>query len=207
MTAVAREPGTAVLRSWAFTTGYLGIASFVAGVLFFALSDPFGARLRTWSWLGPANDVLSVVFAATMIVAVVLVWREIARGVVVAVLTLATCLLQAWGALVTVRMLMGAATLNGQFAAAIPALVVTLAWWITVGVVASRAGTLNRLLTRSAVVLGITGLVGFAVFGVGLLLPAGSPSQWVAFIVGGVCGGAVYALLPVWWIVLGRPRL
>ncbi|WP_193597581.1 hypothetical protein [Microbacterium sp. YJN-G] len=48
--------GIAPLRAWALVVGYMGVASALALALFFALADPFGVHLRTWSWLGPAND-------------------------------------------------------------------------------------------------------------------------------------------------------
>ena len=197
-------PGTAVaLRTWAFVTGYVGAASALAPALFFLLADPYGVRVRTWFWLGPANDALSIVLAPALIIAAVLVWRVLTPGVVVGALTFVMSAGYVAMAVVTVLMLAGRATLDTQYLAAVPTILVQFGWFIAVGFVSARRASLTPLLSRWAFVLGIGGVAAIALFGAGFAMPAGSVAQSVLFIIGGILAGVAFMLVPVWWILLG----
>lgn len=211
-------------------TGYVGVASALALTLFFALSDPFGADLRTWSWLGPANDVLSVVMVPAQSIAMVLVWRALRPAPIVAALTWLTIAALVAAAVVTVRMLAGAATLETQFLFAIPQIVLMFGWLLAVGLHrlrehgrrdADHSRDLDRarepdrardpdeplLLTRGlaiwAVVAGAAGIAGLMLFSLAYAFPAESAGQLAFFIAGGVPGAIAYVVFPFWWLVLG----
>ncbi|GAA1815220.1 hypothetical protein GCM10009749_26150 [Agromyces neolithicus] len=196
-------PRRTALRRWAFTTGYLGLASALALALFFALADPFGVQLRTWYWLGPANDVLSIALAPAQIVAALLLWRALAPSATLGALAVVMSLATAYLAVTTVRMLMGGATLDDQYVAAIPAIVLMFGFLIAVGLVGLVRARMCHILARWAVVIGSAGLAALLVFAIGFLLPAGSAGQWAVFIIGGVAGAFAYVAYPVWWLVVG----
>lgn len=199
--AVPRE--LVPLRIWAFVTGYVAAASALALALFFLLADPFGAQLRTWFWLGPANDALSIVLAPALIVASVLVWRMLTPGVIVGALTIIVSAGYVAMSVVTALMLAGRATLDTQYLAAVPTILAQFGWFIAVGFVGVRRASLTRLLSRGAFVLGIAGLAAIAVFAVGFAMPTGSAAQSILYLVGGIPGGVAFVLVPVWWILLG----
>ncbi|GAA1759506.1 hypothetical protein [Agromyces humatus] len=198
-----RIPRRTALRRWAFTTGYLGLASALALALFFALADPFGAELRTWYWLGPANDVLSVVLALAQIVAALLLWRALAPSATLAALAVVMSLATAYLAVTTVRMLMGLATLDDQYVAAIPAIALMFGFLVAAGLVGLRRDRMCHRLARWAVAIGSAGGAALLVFAIGFLLPAGSAGQWTVFIIGGIAGAFAYVAYPVWWLVVG----
>ena len=97
-------------------------------VLFFALAMPFGTERRQWWWLGPVNDWLSVIGAVPWIIAMVLLaararvpgWVWAATGLVAAGIIA--------GAVITLLMLAGRATLTLQAALALPVSVAAFAW-------------------------------------------------------------------------------
>ncbi|KRE21762.1 hypothetical protein [Agromyces sp. Soil535] len=199
-------PLPAALRTWAFATGYLGLASALALALFFGLADPFGVELRTWFWLGPASDVLSVALAPTQIVAAILLWRALAPSATLAALAVVMSLATAYMAVTTVRMLMGVATLDDQYVAAIPAIVLMFGFLLAVGLVGSRRDRMSRRLARWAVVIGAAGVAAMLAFAIGFALPAGSAGQWTVFVIGGIPAAIAYVAYPVWWLVLGSGR-
>ena len=204
---IERMPRGDALRLWAFATGYLGLASSLTLALFYGLADPFGVNLRTWSWLGPANDVLSVVAAPAQSVAALLLWRRLAPSATLAVLAVLLSVGNAAMAVVTVRMLMGVDTLQDQFTVAIPAIALMFGFLLAVGLLGARRRVLGRRLARWAVVIGGAGIAAMLLFAVGFLLPQGSPGQWAMFVAGGVPAALGYVAYPVWWLVLGASRL
>ncbi|MFC4138511.1 MULTISPECIES: hypothetical protein [unclassified Microbacterium] len=202
--------GTAPLRAWALVVGYVGAASALALLLFFALADPFGVNLRTWSWLGPANDALSIVMAPGQAVAMVLLWQAMRPAPVVAVLTWLTIAALFAGAVVTAMMLAGLATLDTQYVFAIPMIVLMFAALLAAGLRVLRDRAHQTAIApgaaRWAVITGASGIVALLIFALGFLFPAGSAVQLVVFIVGGIPGAIAYLGYPVWWLVLGLRR-
>ncbi|WP_022888536.1 hypothetical protein [Agromyces italicus] len=211
---------TASVRAWALVTGYVGVASALALVLFFGLSDPFGQNLRTWSWLGPANDVLLIVMVPAQAVAMVLVWRAIRPAPIVAGLTWLTIAALVAAATVTARMLAGAATLDTQFMFAVPQIVLMFWWLLAVGLRALRRrrdaapdaardaapDALTRGLARWAVITGGAGLAALLLFALAYVFPAESAGRLAFFVIGGVPGAVAYLGFPVWWLMLGVRR-
>ncbi|REJ05118.1 hypothetical protein DY023_11085 [Microbacterium bovistercoris] len=187
--------------------GYVGVASALALLLFFALADPFGANLRTWSWLGPANDVLSMVMVPAQTIAMVLLWHALRPAPVVAVLTGLTIVALVAGAVVTGRMLAGEATLDTQFLFAIPMIVLMFATLLAAGLRVLRdrrhPTVIGRRTARWAMITGGAGIAAMLLFALAYAFPAGSAGQLAFFIVGGVPGAVAYVGYPVWWLVLG----
>lgn len=210
ITLMRGRSGTAPLRAWALVAGYVGVASALALGLFFALADPFGANLRTWSWLGPANDALTIAMAPAQAIAMVLLWRTIRPAPVVAALTWLTIAALAANAAVSGMLLAGTASLDTQYLFAIPMIILMFGALLAAGIRMLRdrrePPALGRRTARWAVVIGAAGIAALLLFSLAYLFPDGSAGQLALFIIGGVPGGIAYLGYPAWWLALGlRP--
>ncbi|QAY72158.1 hypothetical protein ET445_01210 [Agromyces protaetiae] len=205
--ALARDPDRArdpdlSLRLWAFLAGGSGVVALVPLIGFFALGAPFAGTYTRWSWLGPANDALSIIVMPATAVFAVFVARRL-RSRVAWVLT--GLLVVAAGALVwaTAAMLHGAVGFEVQFVVAVPFAVAMFAWTLVASRRAARRGMLGAGMSRWGVIMAVSALAGVALFGAGLLLGGVADAAETALLIAaGIPTAAAWLAFPVWCVAL-----
>jgi hypothetical protein len=186
-------------RTAALVTGVAGLVGNVFGALFFALARPFDVHTG-YSWLGPANDAVTVAqFAAFVPVAVALRARLPVSRALDATTSLAVAAMAAFVVL-QVLLIADVLALETQVGYVVVAIVVVMAWILQVSLSAHRTLALPRPVTR----LGV--LVGAAFFAGAVLVASGfavsEPVRLLLFGVGGALGGLAWLALPVFPLLL-----
>lgn len=198
---MSTHPPLGALRAWSFLTGIVATQSVAALAAFYVFSSPFTNAYSTWSWLGPANDVLTVILAPILSLAAILVWRALAPSRLLAVLTVLLILGQAIGAAVTVLLIARIVDLDAQFAAFVPVVLTMFGWLIAASIIGRRRGRIDAALARWGVVIGLVMPIALGVVAIGFALPTGSAAQWTVFALAGVPGALAWCSYPIWWIV------
>ncbi|MBO0981660.1 hypothetical protein [Microbacterium sp. SD291] len=189
---------TEQLRIFAGLQGFVSAAGLIALALFFTL----GLQDRRWAWFGPVNDWLYVLGAVPWIVASVLLMVHVRARAPLWGYTIVVCLLIAAGGVVTLLMLAGRVGLGAQFAVSGPMTFAGFIWLWPAAAAAVEAAALPRWMLMFSIVVMVTFLVGGAVVGAALLVPAESAVRSVLFVAGGIPVGLAMAAFPTWWLLV-----
>jgi hypothetical protein len=186
-------------RTTAIVTGVAGLVANVFLALFFALARPFDIHTG-YSWLGPANDAVTVAqFAAFVPVAVALRARlPVSRALNV----MTSFAVAAMVAYVVLQVLLIADVLafETQVGYVMVAIVVVVAWILQVSLSAHRTLALPRPVTRLGVLVGAAFFAGFVLVASGFAVP--EPMRLVLFGLGGALGGLSWLAIPVFPLLL-----
>ena len=186
-------------RATALVTGVAGLVANVFLALFFALARPFDIYTG-YSWLGPANDAVTVAqFAAFVPVAVALRARLPVSRALDVVTALAVAAMAAYVAL-QVLLLADVLAFETQVVFVMAAIVVVVAWVLQVSLSAHRTHSLPRPVTRLGVLVGAAFFAGFVLVASGFAVP--EPMRLVLFGLGGALGGLSWLALPVFPLLL-----
>jgi hypothetical protein len=159
-------------RTAALLTGVAGVVGNVFLLLFFALARAFDIHTG-YSWLGPANDAVTVAqFAAFVPVAVAL----------------------------QVMLLAEVIAFETQVGFVMVAIALVVAWVLQVSLSAHRTLALPRPVTRLGVLTGAGFLAGSVLVASGFAVP--EPMRSILFGIGGVLGGLAWLALPVFPLLL-----
>ena len=186
-------------RTTALVTGVVGLVGNVFLALFFALARPFDVHTG-YSWLGPANDAVTVAqFAAFVPVAVALrarlpVSRALAAMTSLAVAAMAACVV------LQVLLIAEILTFETQVGYVVVAIAVVMAWILQVSLIAHRTLALPRPVTRLGVLIGAAFFAGAVLVASGFAVP--EPMRLVLLGLGGALGGLAWLALPVFPLLL-----
>jgi hypothetical protein len=211
VTNTAGKPSVGTAARFAYAAGATGIlANLFLIALYVALGLQAGGPEAETS-LGPAGDLsgsasdlvgsLSAAFMIPVALALGgrLPQRRAARFTQAAGLA-AMALLTAGGPL----LVLGVLAFEVQTTIAMAAWIVLCLWLLLVNRWLRLSGTLPVRLARLGEVLGVGLLAGYAIVGLGLLLPWMSWPQLVVFGVGVLIGLPAYLGIPVWFVLLGH---
>ena len=211
VTNTAGKPSVGTAARFAYAAGATGIlANLFLIALYVALGLQAGGPEAETS-LGPAGDLsgsasdlvgsLSAAFMIPVALALGgrLPQRRAARFTQAAGLA-AMALLTAGGPL----LVLGVLAFEVQTTIAMAAWIVLCLWLLLVNRWLRLSGTLPVRLARLGEVLGVGLLAGYAIVGLGLLLPWMSWPQLVVFGVGVLIGLPAYLGIPIWFVLLGR---
>ena len=211
VTNTAGKASVGTAARFAYAAGATGIlANLFLIALYVALGLQAGGP-EAETWLGPAGDLsgsasdlvgsLSAAFMIPVALALGgrLPQRRAARFTQAAGLA-AMALLTAGGPL----LVLGVLAFEVETPIAMAAWVVLCLWLLLVNRWLRLSGTLPVRLARLGEVLGVGLLAGYAIVGLGLLLPWMSWPQLVVFGVGVLIGLPAYLGIPVWFVLLGR---
>jgi hypothetical protein len=184
-TAGAAPPFTT--GRWAVLAGVAGLLANLLLVLFFALGLRPGSG---FAWLGPANDVVIVVqFLALVAVATAIRDRfggEIAAAVgIVAMLSVVALQLM---------LLAGVLEFEVQGPLVVGCQTVVFGWLLVI----SWPGRMPMRVARFGRRVAMGYVLGTFFAGFSLLLPWGTPAQFVGFVVAGIFGLPAWLGFPVW---------
>jgi hypothetical protein len=186
-------------RATALVTGVAGLVANVFLALFFALARPFDIHTG-YSWLGPANDAVTVAqFAAFVPVAVALRARLPVSRALDVMTALAVAAMAAYVAL-QVMLIADVLAFETQVVYVMAAIVVVVAWILQVSLSAHRTLALPRPVTRLGVLVGAAFFAGFVLVASGFAVP--EPMRLVLFGLGGALGGLSWLALPVFPLLL-----
>ena len=186
-------------RAAALVTGVAGLVANVFLALFFALARPFDIHTG-YSWLGPANDAMTVAqFAAFVPVAVALRARLPVSRALDVMTALAVAAMAAYVAL-QVMLLADVLAFETQVVFVMAAIVVVVAWILQVSLSAHRTLALPRPVTRLGVLVGAAFFAGFVLVASGFAVP--EPMRLVLLGLGGALGGLSWLALPVFPLLL-----
>ena len=186
---------------FAYAAGTTGILANLFLIAFFAV---LASHPDDGSSLGTANDIVGSLAAAFMIPVALflggrLPQRRAARFTQVAGLT-AMALLTIGGPL----LVLGVLAFEVATPIAMAAWIILSLWLLLVNRWLRLSGALPVRLARLGEYLGAGTLVGYAIVGLGLLLPWMSWGQLAVFVVGVLIGLPAWLGIPVWFVVLGR---
>jgi hypothetical protein len=211
VTNTAGKASVGTAARFAYAAGATGIlANLFLIALYVALGLQAGGPEAETS-LGPAGDLsgsasdlvgsLSAAFMIPVALALGgrLPQRRAARFTQAAGLA-AMALLTAGGPL----LVLGVLAFEVQTTIAMAAWIVLCLWLLLVNRWLRLSGTLPVRLARLGEVLGVGLLAGYAIVGLGLLLPWMSWPQLVVFGVGVLIGLPAYLGIPVWFVLLGH---
>ena len=186
-------------RTTALVTGVAGLVGNVFLALFFALARPFDVHTG-YSWLGPANDAVTVAqFAAFVPVAVALRARLPVSRALDAMTSLAVAAMAAYVVL-QVLLIAEILTFETQVGYVVVAIAVVMAWILQVSLSAHRTLALPRPVTRLGVLVGAAFFAGAVLVASGFAVP--EPMRLVLFGLGGALGGLAWLALPVFPLLL-----
>jgi hypothetical protein len=186
-------------RTTALVTGVAGLVGNVLLALFFALARPFDVHTG-YSWLGPANDAVTVAqFAAFVPVAVALRARLPVARALDAMTSLAVAAMAAYVVL-QVLLIADVLAFETQVGYVVVAIVAVMAWILQVSLSAHRTLALPRPVTRLGVLVGAAFFAGAVLVASGFAVP--EPVRLVLFAVGGALGGLAWLALPVFPLLL-----
>jgi hypothetical protein len=185
-------------------SGAAGLLANVLLILFFLLAQPLRDATNTFTWLGPANDVVVVVqFAAFVPVALALASR-LPRTRSVRASTAAGIVAMVAVAVLQALLVAGVVDFDVQVYLVSAVFLVVFGWVFVASATAHRVGALPRPVTRFGLLLGVSYPLGVLVAAPGLLFAWGSAAQ-LAFVVPGVVLGSLGWLgLPFWPMLLAK---
>lgn len=179
------------IRLAAVASGAIGLVADILLVLFYVTAQPWSDSPEE-GWYGHANDVL-MIFQYLALIPVVLalgrlagerLWTRIALGASTAVVVL------------QLSLVMGVLSFDIQVVPVALCSTASMLW----------AGMISRSLTGAARTLGRTILIGLPValvaFLLGTAVSALASVDW-AWAAGGIPGGILWFLLPLWTLVVG----
>lgn len=184
------------VERYAFLSGVLGL---LANALLIALYVSFLPGLSSYSWTGPANDVVGGIVANLAMIPVVLGLLQMVSATPALVVTsrIAVAMLAA-GALSSLLLVLEVISFEMSVIVAITLIVALFAWFLVLGRTARLPGALSR---RAR----LTGTAGLAAIPLGLL--ALIPIDAVRYAAGGLAlliGLPAYLYTPVWFIQLSN---
>ena len=184
------------VERYAFLSGVLGL---VANALLIALYVSFLPGLSSYSWTGPANDVIGGIVGSLAMIPVVLGLLHTVSATPALVLAgrIAAAMLAA-GALSSLLLVLEVISFEVSVIVALPLIVALFAWFLVLGRTARLPGALSR---RAR----LMGMAGLAALPIGLL--ALIPIDPVRYAAGGLAlliGLPAYLYTPVWFIQLSN---
>lgn len=187
---------TRTVERYAFLSGVLGL---LANALLIALYVSFLPGLSSYSWTGPANDVVGGIAGNLAMIPVVLGLLRLAPAPPALVLAsrIAVALLAA-GALSSLLLVLGAIPFEASLVVAIPLIAALFAWFLVLG----RATRLPGALSRRARLMGTAGLAAIPIALLALI-----PIAPIRYAAGGLAllvGLPVYLYTPVWFVQLSN---
>ena len=186
-------------RATAIVSGVAGLVANVFLALFFALARPFDIHTG-YSWLGPANDAVTVAQFATFVpVAVALRARLPVSRALNVMTSLAVAAMVAYVVL-QVLLIADVLAFETQVGYVMVAIVVVVAWILQVSLSAHRTLALPRPVTRLGVLVGAAFFAGFVLVASGFAVP--EPMRLVLFGLGGALGGLAWLAIPVFPLLL-----
>jgi hypothetical protein len=199
--STAGKSSVKMTARFAYAAGTTGILANLFLIAFFAV---LASHPDDGSSLGTANDIVGSLAAAFMIPVALflggrLPQRRAARFTQVAGLT-AMALLTIGGPL----LVLGVLAFEVATPIAMAAWIILSLWLLLVNRWLRLSGALPVRLARLGEYLGAGTLVGYAIVGLGLLLPWMSWGQLAVFVVGVLIGLPAWLGIPVWFVVLGR---
>jgi hypothetical protein len=188
----------------AVVSGAAGLLANVLLVLFFLLAQPFSDATTTFTWLGPANDIVVVVQFATLVPVALALASRLPRTRSVRAATAAGVVAMIAVAVLQALLVAGAVDFDIQVILVSAVFLVVFGWVFVASATAHRVGALPRPVTRFGLLLGVSYPLGVLVAAPGLLFAWGSPAQ-LAFVVPGVVLGSLGWLgLPTWPLLLAK---
>jgi hypothetical protein len=187
---------TRTVERYAFLSGVLGL---LANALLIALYVSFLPGLSSYSWTGPANDVVGGIAGSLAMIPVVLGLPRPAPAPPALVLAsrVAVALLAA-GALSSLLLVLGAIPFEASLVVAIPLIAALFAWFLVLG----RATRLPGALSRRARLMGMAGLAAIPIALLALI-----PIAPIRYAAGGLAllvGLPAYLYTPVWFLQLSN---
>jgi hypothetical protein len=184
------------VERYAFLSGVLGL---LGNALLIALYVSFLPGLSSYSWTGPANDVVAGIAGSLAMIPVFLGLPRIVSGTPALVLTgrVAAAMLAA-GALSSLLLVLQVITFQVTLFVAIPIIVALFAWFLVLG----RTAELPGALSRRARLMGTAGLIAITIALFALI-----PVEVVRYAAGGLAwlfGLPVYLYIPVWFLQLSN---
>jgi len=200
-----RRTAGSLATASAVVSGAAGLLANVLLVLFFLLARPLRDATNTFTWLGPANDIVVVVqFAAFVPVALALATR-LPRTRSVRTATAAGVVAMIAVAVLQALLVAGTVDFDVQVILVSAVFLVVFGWVFVTSATAHRVGALPRPVTRFGLLLGMSYPLGVLVAAPGLLFAWGSAAQFAFVVPGVVLGSLGWLGLPAWPLLLARP--
>lgn len=187
---------------WALVSAVAGVVANTLLIAFFVLESPWAPVPGAVAGLGAANDVMvAIEFCA--LVPVIIALRQVLRPGPVRVVAPVVAGVAAAVAILHLLLVLGVLDFAVQIWPAMGCFVLIFAWVLAVGL----CGGLPRGIARAACAVGGGFLAGLVVAVLGLVTPAGSAVQYVAFGVAALAGLGGWLGFPLWVGRLTRPVL
>ncbi|MEV6495078.1 hypothetical protein AB0M20_41625, partial [Actinoplanes sp. NPDC051633] len=184
------------VERYAFLAGVLGL---LANVLLIALYVSFLPGLSSYSWTGPANDVVGGIVGSLAMIPVLLgLLRVVAATPALVLATRVAVAMLAVGALSSLLLVLQVVSFEVSVFVAIPMIVALFAWFLVLG----RSADLPGALSRRARLMGTAGLAAIPI-GLLALIPA-DPVRYAAGGLALLIGLPVYLYTPVWFLQLSN---
>ncbi|GAA1919789.1 hypothetical protein GCM10009775_10490 [Microbacterium aoyamense] len=190
------------LRVCALLYGAIALAGSAAVVLFFTLETSMIGLVPTTDLFGPLSDWFGVVAAPPVILAVLLFCAVAAARWWLWILSALVAASFAASAVVTWLFIHGEATLDDQFAASAPQIVLLAAWVVCAGSVGAQRRVLPRWMRAFAVVIVAAFALAALVFAISFAIPAETGGREAVAYLAGIPGFLAYTAQPIWWICL-----
>jgi hypothetical protein len=197
------EPPTRAVRAartvdrWGLVAGVTGVlGNVLLAVLFTTPTD------GPHAWTGPASDVIGVV-STLAIVPVVAGLLTVCgnRPGLGAITALAITALAAM-AVAELAYVLGVVPFTAEVDGTFAGLIVVFGWLFAASRAGRTSGRLPRQVASCGIALGAAGLAGAVLLAASVPTPAHSLAHAIAFGAGGLISGPVYAVFPIWLIVL-----
>jgi hypothetical protein len=184
----------------AYAGGVVGIVGLAALGLMFAIEVPTGGPFR----FGTANDIGGSIFAALFIPVVVGLERHLPRTAWSRALAGVTVAASVAGIVLPLLLVSGRLSFEAETPLVVAAFELQSLWLLLAGRRMRGVPGLAGRLARMTEVVGASFIVGTAVAGASLALPAGSPAQLVVGGIGVAIGVVGWVGWPVWFLAVGR---
>ncbi|MDQ0574421.1 hypothetical protein [Agromyces albus] len=199
-TSLRTIPGDGWAGAFAYAAGLVGIITFIALGLMYAIELPSQTSPR---FFGPLSDLGSGLYCLLVIPVVVQLHRRLPVSAASRFALVVVVVLLVAGAAGSFLLVARVLHFVPATAAAMAALAAVAVWLVAACLKLGQRGDVPRRLARSGVLMGAAFLIGVSVVGLGFLLPAGW-MQWAVFGLGGVIGLVGWIGTPIWFLAAGR---
>jgi hypothetical protein len=165
-------PAARTVDRWGLVAGVTGVLGNVLLAVLFTTPAD-----GLYAWTGPASDVIGIVSTLAITALVAMAVAELAY---------------------VLGMVPFAAEVDGTFAG----LIVVFGWLFAASRAGRTSGRLPRQVASCGIALGAAGLAGAVLLAASVPTPAHSLAHAITFGAGALISGPVYAVFPIWLIVL-----
>jgi deazaflavin-dependent oxidoreductase (nitroreductase family) len=197
LTIKAEQSNADSAARWAVTSGVAGLISGGFLLLFFAFGRPVDGEPTPWSWFGPANDLTSAVQAFAL-VPVALALRDLMPDRQVQRWTRIGVVAMSAATALSVLLVVGVLPFPVQAPLVTFCFAIMFCWLFVVSRAGLRAGVLSESVARPGMLTSLALGGAAAIAAVGLVLPKGSPAQYVVLAVAGAGAAVAWFGFPVW---------